>query len=350
MTTTTTTLPPPTTTRPPDPLVISTDSIPGGTTGGTYFVVLRGAGGVPPRLWLLDEGTMPPGLELFPSGVIRGTPLSAGAFSFTLRLEDSRGVVAGERFEMNLVDPLVIDTTFLPAATVTRNYQVALVASGGMAPYSWHLAGGVLPDSLDLNEAGLLAGVVDQSGPVEFTVGVTDGDGRVANRDLSLATLWPLVILTPSIPGGTTGVDYSFTLAGSGGRPPHAWSVSSGSLPSGLEMSVDGLITGTPTVATNANVVVRVIDVDGRVAAFPYVLSVVSGTIRQEILARGGTAVIDIVGSTVNLVSAEPADGFSVYVIHQGPSRVQVHFIGPVGVQPSWLLCEGNPDVSCAFD
>jgi hypothetical protein len=86
------------------------------------------------------------------------------------------------------------------------------------------------------------------------------------------------------------------------------------------------------------------------VAAFPYVLSVVSGTIRQEILARGGTAVVDIVGSTVNLVSAEPADGFSVYVIHQGPSRVQVHFIGPVEIQPSWLLCEGNPDVSCAFD
>ena len=69
---TTTTLPPPTTTttRPPDPLVISTGSIPGGTTGGTYFVVLRGAGGVPPRLWLLDEGSLPSGLELLPSAII----------------------------------------------------------------------------------------------------------------------------------------------------------------------------------------------------------------------------------------------------------------------------------------
>jgi hypothetical protein len=93
-----------------------------------------------------------------------------------------------------------------------------------------------------------------------------------------------------------------------------------------------------------------VIDVDGRVAAVPYVLSVVSGTTRQEILARGGTAVVDIVGSTVNLVSAEPADGFTTYVIHQGPSRVQVHFIGPPGISPSWLLCEGSPDVSCSFD
>ena len=49
-------------------------------------------------------------------------------------------------------------------------------------------------------------------------------------------------------------------------------------------------------------------------------------------------------------LSSEPADGFTAYVIYWGPSRVQVHFIGPVGVQPSWLLCEGSPEVSCSFD
>jgi hypothetical protein len=86
------------------------------------------------------------------------------------------------------------------------------------------------------------------------------------------------------------------------------------------------------------------------VAAFPYVLSVVTGTTRQEVVARGGTVVVDVVGSTVNLVSTEAADGFTAYVIHWGPSRVQVHFVGEAGVTPSWLLCEGSPDVSCAFD
>ena len=44
------------------------------------------------------------------------------------------------------------------------------------------------------------------------------------------------------------------------------------------------------------------------------------------------------------------ADGFTAYVIHRGPSRVQVHFVGQEGITPSWLLCEGSPDVSCAFD
>jgi len=96
--------------------------------------------------------------------------------------------------------------------------------------------------------------------------------------------------------------------------------------------------------------VVQVIDSDGRVAAFPYVLAVVTGVTRQEVMARGGVVSVDIVGSTVNLVSVEAADGFTAYVIHRGPTRVQVHFVGPVGITPSWLLCEGSPDVSCAFD
>jgi hypothetical protein len=139
-------------------------------------------------------------------------------------------------------------------------------------------------------------------------------------------------------------------MAGSGGRSPHAWTVATGALPSGLEMSSDGTISGQPTVATNPTVVVRVTDVDGRVAAFPYVFLVVSGTTRQEVVARGGTVVVDVVGSTVNLVSTEAADGFTAYVIHRGPNRVQVHFVGEAGVTPSWLLCEGSPDVSCSFD
>ena len=313
-------------------------------------MVLRGSGGVPPRLWLLDEGTLPPGLELLPSGVIRGTPLSAGAFSFTLRLEDSRGVVAGERFEMNLVDPLVIDTTFLPAATVTRNYQVSLVASGGMAPYSWHLADGVLPDSLGLNEAGLLAGVVDQSGPVEFTVGVTDGDGRVTNRDLSLVTLWPLVILTPSLPAGITGTNYAFLLTGSGGGDPYTWEVSNGSLPTGLTLSTDGEIAGTPTVATDASVTIRLTDSAGRVAAFPYRLSVSAGGTRQIIEARGGTVEIDVSEDTLVLVEMTAEEGFTGHVIAAGPEKVQVHFIGAADEIPSWVLCEGVREATCAFD
>jgi hypothetical protein len=293
---------------------------------------------------------MPTGLSLTPLGLIRGVPTEAGVFSFTVRLEDDRGEATEADFTMSLFDPLVIDTAILPVATVGYAYATELEASGGTGPYTWTVTTDVLPDGLDVDPTGTIAGIPDQSGATAFTVRLEDAEGRSVERDYSIEAINPLVILTPSIPGGTTGVDYAFSMAGSGGRAPHAWTVSGGALPSGLEMSPDGTISGQPTVATNANVVVRVTDGDGRVAAFPYVLSVVTGTVRQEIVARGGTVLVDVVGSTVNLVSTEAADGFTAYVIHRGPNRVQIHFIGPVGVQPSWLLCEGSPDVSCAFE
>ena len=251
---------------------------------------------------------------------------------------------------MKLVDPLAIDTTFLPVATVGYSYESSLEASGGTGPYTWTVVTSVLPDGLDLNTAGTITGISNRAGATAFTVRLEDAEGLSVEREYQVEAINPLVILTSSIPGGTTGVDYSFTMAGSGGRAPYAWAVSTGVLPSGLEMSSDGTISGQPTVATNADLVVRVADGDGRVAAFPYVLSVVTGTTRQEIVTRGGTVVVDIVGSTVNLVSSEAADGFTAYVIHQGPSRVQIHFIGPAGITPSWLLCEGSPAVSCSFD
>jgi hypothetical protein len=283
-------------------------------------------------------------------GLVRGVPTEAGVFSFTVRLEDDRGEATEADFTMSLFDPLVIDTAILPVATVGYSYATTLEASGGTGPYTWTVTTDVLPDGLDVDPTGTIAGIPDQSGATAFTVRLEDAEGRSVERDYSIEAINPLVILTPSIPGGTTGVDYAFSMAGSGGRPPHTWSVPSGSLPPGLEMSVDGLITGTPTVATNPTVVVRVTDGDGRVAAFPYVLSVVTGTKRQEVVARGGVVSVDIVGGTVNLVSVEAADGFTAYVIHRGPTRVQVHFVGPVGITPSWLLCEGSPDVSCAFE
>ena len=283
-------------------------------------------------------------------GLVRGVPTESGVFSFTVRLEDDRGEATEADFTMTLFDPLTIDTTILPVAVVGYGYTTDLEASGGTGPYTWTVTTDVLPAGLNVDPTGTIRGTPGRSDTTAFTVRLEDAEGRSVERDYSIEVINPLVILTPSIPGGTTGIDYSFSMASSGGRMPHTWTVSSGVLPSGLDMGTDGTISGQPTVATNASVVVQVVDSDGRVAAFPYVLAVVTGVTRQEVVARGGTVLIDIVGSTVNLVSTEAADGFTAYVIHRGPTRVQVHFVGEAGVTPSWLLCEGSPDVSCAFD
>jgi hypothetical protein len=169
-------------------------------------------------------------------------------------------------------------------------------------------------------------------------------------RDYSIEAIDPLVILTPSLPAGITGTDYAFWLTGSGGGDPYTWEISNGSLPTGLTLSTDGEIAGTPTVATDGSVTIRLTDSAGRVAAFPYRLSVSVGGTRQVIEARGGTVEIDVSGDTLVLLAVTNNDGFTGHIVAGGPEKIQVHFIASVEVIPSWVLCEGAPEPTCQFD
>ncbi|MDE2450175.1 MAG: putative Ig domain-containing protein, partial [Gammaproteobacteria bacterium] len=57
----------------------------------------------------------------------------------------------------------------------------------------------------------------------------------------------PLSIATTGLPPGTVGNAYAVTLVASGGTSPYQWSLTSGSLPSGLSLNAaTGAITGTP--------------------------------------------------------------------------------------------------------
>ena len=62
-------------------------------------------------------------------------------------------------------------------------------------------------------------------------------------------TVSALSISTTSLPSGTVGQAYSATLAASGGNAPYTWSVSSGSLPSGVNLTAAGAVTGMPSSA-----------------------------------------------------------------------------------------------------
>ena len=60
----------------------------------------------------------------------------------------------------------------------------------------------------------------------------------------------PLAISTTTLPSGTVDTSYSTVLAANGGTTPYSWSVSSGSLPTGLSVAAaTGTISGTPTAS-----------------------------------------------------------------------------------------------------
>ena len=71
----------------------------------------------------------------------------------------------------------------------------------------------------------------------------------------------PIAISTGSpLPSGTVGTAYSRTLAATGGTSPYTWSLASGSLPVGLNLSSSGILSGTPTAEGSFNFTIRVTD------------------------------------------------------------------------------------------
>jgi hypothetical protein len=74
----------------------------------------------------------------------------------------------------------------------------------------------------------------------------------------------PLRILsTGEQPGALTGQDYDHQLLFTGGRPPVAWSVSSGALPPGLTLNpTTGKIAGRPRLDGTFNFVARIVDTE----------------------------------------------------------------------------------------
>lgn len=70
-------------------------------------------------------------------------------------------------------------------------------------------------------------------------------------------------VATSSLPHGTTGATYQQTLSATGGTAPYTWSLVSGSLPPGLALGNDGVISGTPASAGVASFIVQVSGSDG---------------------------------------------------------------------------------------
>jgi len=72
-----------------------------------------------------------------------------------------------------------------------------------------------------------------------------------------------LTITTTSLPNGTSGAVYSANLTAAGGTAPYAWTLAAGSaLPTGLTMTPDGAISGTPTTAGNTDITFTVTDAE----------------------------------------------------------------------------------------
>lgn len=244
----------------PGPLSIATTSLPAGNAGSVYSATLTAAGGTSPYSWTLDSGSLPAGLSLSSAGVISGTPASSGSASFTVRVTDSQASPASVTRALTLqVNPavLVISTSALPNGATGTAYSTTLVASGGIAPYTWTIASGSLPAGLALDPGGVISGTPTAAVAASFTVRVTDSQGSpaTATRALTLTTTGSAQVFwtAPTLRDDTSNLTdlagfkvYYGTSAGSLGN------VQQVANPSATGVTISGLAAGTWFFAVTA--------------------------------------------------------------------------------------------------
>ncbi len=156
-----------------------------------------------------------------------------------------------------------VATTVLPDTVTGVGYRANLAAAGGTTPYTWSITGGSLPAGLTLGADGALTGTPTGTANATFTVRVSDSAARTATRTFTVAA--GVSVTTQNLPEATRGTAYSTNVAAAGGTGVYTWTVSSGSLPTGLAMSSAGVITGTPTVAQTATFTVQATDGASRI-------------------------------------------------------------------------------------
>ena len=159
-----------------------------------------------------------------------------------------------------------ITTTSISSGSANVAYSATLAASGGTTPYNWKLTTGQLPVGITLSSSGVLSGTPTSGGSSTFSVQAADSRTPASRASATLtltitgATVKPLVILTSAVAGATTGTAYSTTLSASGGTTPYSWSVVNGQLPTGLTLSANGIISGTPTTSGTYSFTVQAVD------------------------------------------------------------------------------------------
>jgi hypothetical protein len=190
-----------------------------------------------------------------------------------------------------------IVTTSLPSGSINGVYNGAVIATGGVPPFSWSVASGALPAGLSLGASTTstvsIVGtptMVGQSAP--FTIKVTDSTGASATSPSFTINIGNLAIVTTSpLPSASQGAAYSLQFQASGGTTPYSWSVASGStLPAGLTLSSAGLLSGTPTTQNTYTFGITVTDSETPPASVTQTFSLTVGGPTGVALLNGGYA------------------------------------------------------------
>ena len=280
---------------------ITAGSPPAGATGVVYpgYTFTVASGGASPFTWS-ETGALPTGLALSSAGQLTGTPVTAGTYAFTVMVADSSIPALTATLPVSLtIAAIVVSPGQTPPAGVHGTpYSFTFTATGGNLPLSWTVTAGALPPGLTLNPDGTLSGTPTAPGstPFEFTVTVADSSTPTPATNSVAYTIAisdpppPSINNTPP-PTATVGSAYSFPFTASDGLAPLVWTPPTAPM-GGLAVSLDGVLSGTPSTAGIFPITLTVKDARNQISpAMPFTVRVAMARPEAAFMPTGSMTV-----------------------------------------------------------
>jgi hypothetical protein len=233
----------------PTPPNIDSGVPPGGVAGTLYDFVPHVSGNNPPFTWSII-GSLPTGVTLFSSstGEIKGTPTTAGTFSWRYHVVDNIGGTTdsngGVNYSTVVTWPQPQFSNGPPSGGNTGDVvNFPFTACCGTAPYSF-VALGTAPPGTSVSGAGVWSGTLGAAGSYTLTVQITDAHGQTAIAQYTILIVGPLAGGTlPNLPiswvnnhecDGTTSHTIAFPADGLGMHGGTAYAMTLAGLQSAL--------------------------------------------------------------------------------------------------------------------
>lgn len=303
------------------------DPLPDAVVGENYEVTFGSTG--PPAIWSLGAGTLPPGIELAPTGSLSGVATEAGSFSPTITAQGGGQLIA-TALALTVLEPPAIVAAELPNGVRGRAYAASLQAEGGDGSYTWSLLEGSLPPGVALASNGTFAGTPVLPGSFALRVQVASA-GYEADAWLTVEVFNALAVATTVLPQGVQDTSYDAQLVANGGDGSYQWSLVAGTLPAGLSMDTSGRLSGTPTALGSQAVTVQVVSGDGQTATAAYTLvvsdQIASPRVATSVLADGAVGV-----PYTGLLEATDGDGSYTWQVIGGSLPAGVSLDPATGV------------------
>jgi len=153
-----------------------------------------------------------------------------------------------------------ITTNGLPVATVNQNYSTNVQTNSFVPATACTIVSGSLPTGITSQPSGagcLLSGTPGTAGTSNFAITVSNNQGQTTPAQSLFLQVFGITSSSP--PGGSLGSSYSFQFQASGSGQ-FQWSLLSGSLPPGLLLNSNGLLSGVPQASGLYTFTVRVAD------------------------------------------------------------------------------------------